>query len=142
MGIYIYIYIYVCVCVCVCMFVYHVYMHHKLNLWYVYTYDTSLMIHLWYTSLAQSCLTLCDPMNCSTPGLPVQHQLKHISIVSVSHPAITSSFVPFSSYPQFLPASDTFTMSQLLAWGEESIGVSALASVLPMNTQYWYSLDG
>ena len=51
------------------------------------------------------------------------------------HPAISSSVVPFSSCPQSLPASGSFPMSQLLAWGGQSIGVSASASVLPMNTQ-------
>ena len=53
------------------------------------------------------------------------------------HPAISSSVVPFSSCPQSLPASESFPMSQLFAWGGQSIGVSALASVLPMNTQDW-----
>ena len=56
------------------------------------------------------------------------------------HPAISSSLVPFSSCPQSLPASESFPMSQLFAWGGQSIGVSALASVLPMNIQYWSSL--
>ena len=53
------------------------------------------------------------------------------------HPAISSSVVPFSSCPQSLPASGSFPMSQLFAWGCHSIGVSASASVLPMNTQDW-----
>ena len=53
------------------------------------------------------------------------------------HPAISSSVVPFSSCPQSLPASGSFQMSQLFAWGVQSIGVSASASVLPMNTQDW-----
>ena len=51
------------------------------------------------------------------------------------HPAISSSVVPFSSCPQSLPASGSFPMSQLLAWGGQSIRVSTSASVLPMNTQ-------
>ena len=51
------------------------------------------------------------------------------------HPAISSSVVPFSSCPQSLPASGSSPMSQLFAWGGQSIGVSASASVLPMNTQ-------
>ena len=51
------------------------------------------------------------------------------------HPAISSSVVPFSSCPQSLPASKSFPMSQLFAWGGQSIGVSASASVLPMNTK-------
>jgi len=51
------------------------------------------------------------------------------------HPAISSSVIPFSSCPQSLPASESFPMSQLFAWGGQSIGVSTLASFLPMNTQ-------
>ena len=57
------------------------------------------------------------------------------------HPAISSSVVPFSSCPQSLSASGSFPMSQLFAWGGQSTGVSALASVLPMNTQDWSSLE-
>ena len=53
------------------------------------------------------------------------------------HPAISSSVVPFSSCPQSLPASVSFPMSQLFAWGGQSIGVSALVSFLPKNTQDW-----
>ena len=55
-------------------------------------------------------------------------------------PAISSHVVPFSSCPQSLPASGSFPMSQLFAWGGQSIGVSASASVHPMNTQDWSSL--
>ena len=57
------------------------------------------------------------------------------------HPALSSSVVPFSSWPQSLPASGSFPMSQLFAWGGQSIGVSALASVLPMNPQDWSPLQ-
>ena len=56
------------------------------------------------------------------------------------HPAISSSVVPFSSCPQSLPESESFPMSQLFAWGGQSIGVSASASVLSMNTQDWSPL--
>ena len=56
------------------------------------------------------------------------------------YPTISSSVVPFSSCPQCLPASGFFPMSQLFAWGGQSIGVSASASVLPMNTQDWSPL--
>ena len=56
------------------------------------------------------------------------------------HPAISSSVVPFSSCPQSFPASGSFPMSQLFAWGGQSIGVSASTSVLPMNTQDWSPL--
>ena len=72
-----------------------------------------------FSSVAQSCLTLSDPMNHSTPGLPVHHQLReftqtHVHRVSdaiqPSHPV-----VPFSSCPQSLPASESFPTSQLFA---------------------------
>ena len=56
------------------------------------------------------------------------------------HTAI-SSVIPFSSYPQSLPASGCFPMSQLFTWGDQNIGVSALASVLPVNTQGWFPLE-
>ena len=94
-----------------------------------------------FSSVNQLCSTLCDPMNHSTrPHCPSPTPGVH----SNSHPsspwccpAISSSVVPFSSCPQSLPASGSFPMSQLLAWGGQSIGVSASASVLPMNTQDW-----
>ena len=57
------------------------------------------------------------------------------------HPDISSFFGPFSSCPQSLPASESFPMSQLFTWGGQSIGVSALTSVLPMNTQDWSPLE-
>ena len=97
-----------------------------------------------FSSVAWSCLTLCDPMNHSTPGLPVHHQLPEFTqthVHRVGHPAISSSVVPFSSCPQSLPASESFPMSQLFACGGQSIGVSALASVLPVNTQDWCPLE-
>ena len=56
------------------------------------------------------------------------------------HPAISSAVTPFSSCPQSLPASESFPMSQFFTWGVQSIGASASASVLPMNTQDWSSL--
>ena len=56
------------------------------------------------------------------------------------HPTISSSVVPFSSCPQTFPASGSFPMSLFLASGGQSIGVSASASVLPMNIQDWFLL--
>ena len=56
------------------------------------------------------------------------------------HPAISSSVVPFSSCPQSFPASESFPISQLFAWGGQSTGVSVSASLLPMNTQDWSPL--
>ena len=57
------------------------------------------------------------------------------------HPAISSSLVPFSSCPQSLPTLESFPVSQLFTWGGQSIGVSASASILPMNTQDWSPLE-
>ena len=56
------------------------------------------------------------------------------------HSTISSSVVPFSSCPQSFPASGSFPMSQLFAWGGQNIGVSASTSILPMNTQDWSHL--
>ena len=71
-------------------------------------------------SVAQSCPTLCDPMNHSTPRLPVHHQLPeftqtHVHRVSDAIQPFSSSVVPFSSCPQSLPASESFPLSQLFA---------------------------
>ena len=91
----------------------------------------------------QSCPTLCNPMNCSMPGLPVtnsQSSLKPMSIELVMSSNHSSSVVPFSSCPQSFPTSGSFQMSQLFASGGQSIGVSASTSVLPMDTQGWSPL--
>jgi len=56
------------------------------------------------------------------------------------HPTISSSVIPFSSRLQSFPASGSFPVSQFFASGDQSIGASALASVLPMNIQAWFSL--
>ena len=93
-----------------------------------------------FSSVAQSCPTLCDPMNCSTPRLPVHHQLPKFTkthIHRVGDAIQPSSVVAFSSCPQSLPASESFPMSQLFTWGGQSIGISALSSVLPKNSQDW-----
>ena len=93
-----------------------------------------------FSSVAQSCPTLC-----STPGLPVHHQLPEFTqthvhwvgdAIQASHPLSS----PSSPAPKSLPASGSFPMSQLFAWGDQSTGVSALASVLPKNTQDWSPL--
>ena len=95
-------------------------------------------------SVAQSCPTLCDPMNCSTPGLPVHHQLPeftqtHVHRVSdaiqPSHPLPSPSpLAPNSSQHQ------SFPISQLFASGGQSTGASALASFLPKKSQGWSPL--
>ena len=57
------------------------------------------------------------------------------------HPVISSSVVPFCSCPESFPASESFPMSQIFAWGGQSTGVSALASFLPKNIQGWSPLE-
>ena len=76
---------------------------------------------------------------CPSP-MPGVHSDSH-PLSRWCHPAISSSVIPFSSCPQSLPASESFPMSQLFAWGGQSIGVSALASFLPKNTQGWSPLE-
>ena len=76
---------------------------------------------------------------------PVHHQLPELTQTSCPssqwcHPAISASVIPISSCPQSLPAPGSFPMSQLFTWGGQSTGVSASASVLPMNTQEWSPL--
>ena len=97
-----------------------------------------------FSSVTQSCLTLCDLMNCSTPGFPVHHQLPNCSNLCLTswwcHPTISSSVVPLSSCLQTFPVSRSFPMSQLFSSVPQSIGVSASASVLPMNIQGWFPL--
>ena len=91
-----------------------------------------------FSSVAQSCPTLCDPMNCSTPGLPVHHQLPEFTQTYVHR--VSDAIQP--SHPRSppsppLPASESFPMSQLFTWGGQSTGVSALVSFLPKKSQGW-----
>ena len=100
---------------------------------------------LQFSSVPQSCPTLCDPMDCSTPGLPVHHQLPELTPNSCPlswwcHPTVWSSVVPFSPCLQSFPALGSFQMSQVFTAGGQSIGVSTSASVLPMNIQDWSPL--
>ena len=93
-----------------------------------------------YSSVAQSSPTLCDPMNCSPPGLPVHHQLPeftqtHAHRVSDANQASHPLLSPSPPAPKSLPASKSFPMSQLFTGGGQSIGVSASALFLPKNTQ-------
>ena len=97
-----------------------------------------------FSSIAQSCLTLCNPMDCSRPGFPVHHQLQNLlklmSVESVMPSSHLILFIPFSYCCQPFPASGSFPMSQFFTLGGQSIGVSASASVLPMNNQDWFPL--
>ena len=101
-----------------------------------------------YPEVQLSCSVVsdfCNPMNCSMPGLPVHHQLQEFTQIHVhrvgdaiqpSHPLLSPS-PPAPSPSQH----QSFPVSQLFAWGGQIIGVSALASFLPKNTQDWSPLE-
>ena len=97
-----------------------------------------------FSSVPQSCPTLCNPMNHSTPGLPVHHQLlectqTHVhrvgNAIQPSHPLLSPS--PPAPNPS---QHQSFPVSQLFTSGGQSIGVPASASVLPVNIQDWSPL--
>ena len=96
-----------------------------------------------FSSVAQSCPTLCNPLDCSMPAFPVHHQFPELAQIHVhrvgdaiqpSHPLL------FASPPAFklCSASGSFPVSQFLASGGQSIEVSASASVLPKTIQDWF----
>ena len=117
-----------------------------MNIWY------KVIWYLRYISVQFSSVQSLSPVWLfETPGitahqgsLSITNSEVHLNSCGSSqwcHPAISSSVVPFSSYPQSLPASESFPMSQHVSWGGQSTGVSALASFLPKNTQDWSPLE-
>ena len=111
---------------------------------YNYSFISSFLVlisSVQFSSVAQSCPTLRPHESqhtrppCPSPS-PGVHSNSHPSS-HWCHPAISFSVIPFSSCPQSLPASESFPMSQLFAWGGQSTGVSALASFLPKKSQGW-----
>ena len=114
----------------------------------LYALDAFLALNWWwclFSSVTQSCPTLCDPMDCSTLGFPCPSPTpgacsKSCSSSQWCHPAMLSSVMSFSSHLQSFPASGSFPMTQFFTSGGQSIKVSASASVLPMNTQDPYPL--
>ena len=98
----------------------------------------------WCSSVTQSCPTFCYPMDCSTPGFLVHHQLPEFIQTHV-----IESMMPFNNFMlccplllqlQSFPASGSFPMNQFFASDGHSIGNSASASVLPINIQGWFPL--
>jgi len=86
-----------------------------------------------------------DPMDCSTPGLPVHHQLLELTKIHVHQESVMPSNHLILGRPLLLPPSilqsiRSFPVSEFFAWGGQSIGASASASVLPMNIQNWFPL--
>ena len=112
---------------------------------YIYTNENTY-IHIssveFSSSVVSNSLQPHEPQHamppCPSPTPGVQSNPRPSS--RWCHPAILSSVVPFSSCSQSLPASESFPVSQLFAWGGQSTGVSALASFLPKNTQGWSPL--
>ena len=117
----------------------------KTNPLRAFNISTRVLTHeVQFSSVAQSYLTFCDPMDCNTSGFPVHHQHPELTQTHVHWigDAIqpSSSVVPFSSCFQSFPASGSFQMSQFFPSGGQSIGVSASASVLPTSIQDWFHL--
>ena len=102
-----------------------------------------------FSSVQFSCSVVFDSLRphksqharppCPSPTLAVHSESRPSS--PWCHLAISSLVVPFSSCPQSLPASGSFSVSQFFAWGGQSTGVSASAWILPMNTQDWSPLE-
>ena len=92
-----------------------------------------------------SCVWLCDPMDCRTPGflvLTISRSFpKFMSIASVMSSNILSSVTPFSSCPQSFPASGTFLVSRFFTSDDENTGASSSASVLPVVVGGWFRVD-
>ena len=107
-------------------------------------HSSNLMISkntLLLSSVAKSCLTLCNPMDCSMPGFPVFHYLLEFAQIHVHW--VGDAIQP--SHPPSPPSPPALNLSQhqgrLFASGGQSIGVSASASVFPMNIQDWFPLE-
>ena len=128
-----------------------VFFHWSIRLFFTYCF--SVFRFCWRLSyavqsvslVAQLCPSLCNPINCSTPGLPFHHQLSELTqthvhwvggVIQPSHPLSP----PFSSHLQSFPASGSFQMSQFFTSGGQGTRDSASTSVLPMNIQDWSPL--
>ena len=115
---------------------------------FVYVSDFFLLVVLeihsccQFSSVSQSCPTLCNPMHCSTPDFRLSPTPGAYSNSCPSslwcHPTISSSVIPFPSCLQSFPASGSFLVSQFFTSGGQRIGVSASVSVLAMNIQDWF----
>ena len=112
-------------------------------MWHLSSGNTDLpyICSVQFISVTQSCLTLCNLMDCSMPGFPVHHQLPEPTQTyvhrtgEVIQPYHHLSF-PFP--PASFPASRSFPMSQFFTSDSQSIGLSGSASFLPMNIQDWF----
>ena len=106
-----------------------------------YYESATLNLSVQSSSVTRSCLTLW--LQHARPPCPSPILRAYSNSCPLSrwcHPVISSSVIPFSSCLQYFPASGSFPMSQFFPSGGQSIGVSALASVLPINIQDWFPL--
>ena len=129
-----------CVCVCVCVYV-------CMRVHFCVSGEIICQVRkhipLYTHSSAQSCPTLWDPMDYSTPVLSnnnSQNLLNSCLLSQWCHLTISSFVIPFSSCLQSFPASGSFQMSQFFTSDAQRIGVSASTSVLPMNIHDWFPL--
>ena len=93
-----------------------------------------------FSSVARSCPTLCNSMNCSTPGLPITNSRSSLRLMSIESVMPSSHLIlcrPLLLLPPIPPSIRVFSNGQLFAWGGQSTGVSALASFLPKKVQGW-----
>ena len=109
----------------------HIYIYIYIYI-HTYTHTMEYSVQFSHSVMSDSLWRQASRSITNSQSLP-----KPMSIVSVVHPTISSSVVPFSSCPQSFPTSGPFPMSQLSTSGGQSIGVSASTSVTPMNTQDW-----
>ena len=95
-----------------------------------------------FSSVTQSCLTLCNPMDCSMLGLPVHHQLLEFTQTQSIELVMPSNYLilchPLLLLPSIFPSIRVFSNQGFFTSGDQSIGVSASTSVLPMNIQDWF----
>ena len=108
------------------------------------TYPLHSSLHFCCCSVSKLCLIHCNPMDCSTPGLPVHYELPEfaqtlsIELVMPSNHLILCR--PLLLLPSLFPSIRVFPVSRQFTSGGQSIGVSTSASVLSMNIQGWFPL--
>ena len=109
----------------------------------LFTWISSVRYNGWFSSVqfSRSVVSNFAILNHSIPGLPVHHKLPEFTQVNSIESVMPSSHLilcrPLLLLPPIPPSIRVFSRSQLFAWGGQSTGVSASASVLPMNTQDW-----
>ena len=134
--------------------IFYTFFSHLLVFWFCLWSDLSVITcvcvflkfqnHLQFSSVGQSCLTLCDPMDCSTPGLPVHHQSwSSLRLTSIESVMLSSHLIlchPLLLLPLIPPSIRVFS-NESTRMGWPKYWSFALASVLPKNTQDWSPLE-